>query len=138
MRTIIITALAIAGCKTFDAGEYAPPMGTPPGEYLDTGLDAEPEDAEIDCADAPLVNWVNFGEGFLLENCSGCHHSETPNRYGAPEDAVFDTVEEVWEQKASLLYIVASENRRMPPSGGTTEMQRDKLKIWLNCGEPGH
>ena len=55
----------------------------------------------------------------------------------APPLATFDTAEEVWMQKASVLYAAGGEAPRMPPSGGTTDMQRLKLAIWLECGTFG-
>lgn len=138
-RALFIAALSLAGCKTFDAGEYAPDPGTAPGSVVDSDTGDLLDDlfGDIDCETAPLVNWANFGNAFMIQNCNGCHASTTPERYGAPPLATFDTPEEVWMQKASVLYAAGGEAPRMPPSGGTTDVQRLKLAIWLECGTFG-
>tara|TARA_B100000575_G_scaffold175204_1_gene140451 strand:- start:1767 stop:2168 length:402 start_codon:yes stop_codon:yes gene_type:complete len=132
MRRIWLVLLPV-GCEPFDAGQYAPDPGYP--EPFDTG-DVEPEPA-IDCADTVEFNWVNFGKGFFTESCNGCHYSETPFRYGAPEYVVFDTSGDVWAHKGIVLAVAAGETPSMPPNGGTTDLDRLKLQIWLTCGEPG-
>ena len=138
-RVSIIAAISLFGCKTFDAGKYAPDPGTPPGMDLDvdTGELSDDPFTDIDCETSPLVNWANFGEGFMIQNCNGCHAATTPERYGAPELATFDTAEEVWLQRASVLYAAGGDDPRMPPSGGTTDVQRMKLAIWMECGTFG-
>ena len=61
MRTLIAMLVLSIGCDEFDVGKYAPDPGTPPGEDRpsDTG---EEGDTVLDCDEAPLVDWVNFGE----------------------------------------------------------------------------
>lgn len=138
-RLLVITAMTLVGCKTFDAGQYAPDPGTAPGTALDadTGEAMSDPFTDIDCETAPLVNWVNFGNAFMTQNCNGCHAATTPERYGAPELATFDTAEEVWDQRASVLFAAGGDAPRMPPSGGTTDIQRMKLAIWMECGTYG-
>ncbi|MCB9742394.1 MAG: hypothetical protein H6740_07340 [Alphaproteobacteria bacterium] len=89
------------------------------------------------CADVPLVNYDNFGQGFITHMCQGCHASTTPNRYGAPEDTTFDTVEEVWAWSDRILARSTGDEPTMPPAGGTNEDDRTKLEWWLRCAEPG-
>ena len=125
--------LGAVGCASFDAGQYAPDPGYP--TEVDTGVMAS--DPTIDCADTMEFNWVNFGQGFITESCNGCHYSETPYRYGAPDHVVFDTSDDVWAQKGIVLAVAAGENPSMPPNGGTTDLDRLKLQIWLTCGEHG-
>ena len=136
MRTLIAMLVLSIGCDEFDVGKYAPDPGTPPGEDRpsDTG---EEGDTVLDCDEAPLVDWVNFGEGFFVQNCNGCHHSATPDRYGAPEDVIFDTADDVWAQKGMVLGTAGGESPTMPPNGGSTVTQREKLQIWLQCGDVG-
>ena len=122
------------GCQTFDAGQYAPDPGYPGVD--DTG-GADDGRSAIDCSDQQDFNWINFGEGFFIESCNGCHFSETPDRYGAPEYATFDTVDDVWAQKGMILAVAAGHDPSMPPNGGTTDLDRMKLEIWLTCGDPG-
>jgi len=133
MRTLWLILL-LSGCETIEAGKYAPDPN-----YPEAGSDsADPESGPIDCADEIDVNWINFGQGFFIENCFGCHHADTPDRYGAPEEIVFSGIEDVWDQKGMVLMVSAGEDPTMPPNGGTTDLDRRKLEIWLTCGEPGH
>lgn len=132
MSRLMIGLLVLVGCKTIDAGQYAPDPGYP--ALNDSG---QYGDQSIDCDDQMDFNWVNFGKGFFVESCNGCHLSETPDRYGAPEDISFDTVDDVWNQKGMVLAVAGGENPTMPPNGGTTDLDRMKLEIWLTCGNPG-
>jgi hypothetical protein len=123
----------MTACKTIDAGKYAPDPGSPEGHSDSGTAGVEP----IDCDDNMDFSWVNFGEGFFIQNCNGCHHSESPERYGAPEYTSFDTVDDVWAQKGMVLAVASGSNPSMPPSGGATELERSKLEIWLTCADPG-
>ncbi len=140
MKVFCFTLGMAVGCSEFDAGKYAPDPGTPPhgNEFIDTGMGVTAEPDPLDCDDALNLDWVNFGESFFIQNCNGCHHSETPDRYGAPDYATFDTPDEVWSQKGMVLSTAGGENPSMPPNGGTTETDRLKLEIWLTCGENGN
>lgn len=89
------------------------------------------------CADVPVVRWNNFGEGFLVGHCQGCHASTAPDRYGAPEAITFDNVDQVWLNAGGILYTVASEGPSMPPNGGVSDDDRMRLQWWLRCAPPG-
>jgi hypothetical protein len=128
--------IGLTACKTIDAGKYAPAPGSSDGS-VDSGL-ADEGQAPIDCDAVFDFNWVNFGQGFVTQSCNGCHHSESPDRYGAPEESVFDGVGDVWAQRGIVLALAGGDSPRMPPNGGTTDLERSKLEIWLTCGEPGH
>lgn len=101
--------------------------GPPPG---DTG---EP------CVAAPAQTWDNFGQGFMIEACQGCHASTATQRYGAPQDVTFDSAAQVWAHAGRVLARAAPTDGppTMPPAGGTTEEDRARLRWWLTCGEPG-
>lgn len=89
------------------------------------------------CADVPVVNYANFGEGFVLHYCQGCHAASTPDRYGAPEAVAFDTVEQVWAMRERILALAAGDPASMPPAGGTSADDRTRLTWWLECAEEG-
>lgn len=89
------------------------------------------------CADVPQLTWENFGEGFLVENCQGCHASDARDRYGAPEAATFDTPEQAWAWSERILAVATGDAPTMPPSGGATADDRVRLGWWLECGTPG-
>jgi hypothetical protein len=69
------------------------PADTAPDSAGDTHTgDTDPTDtAAAFCEGVPTLAYTNFGEGFLRENCQGCHASTTADRYGAPDTVVFDT-----------------------------------------------
>lgn len=89
------------------------------------------------CADVPLVNYNNFGQAFITHTCQGCHASTAADRYGAPEDSTFDTVEQVWAQRDRVLIRAAVDPPTMPPAGGSSEDDRVRLRWWLECAEEG-
>ncbi len=93
-------------------------------------------DALVECDDAPVVTWDNFGAGFVLENCQPCHASSAADRHDAPEDVIFDSEADValWAQE--ILERAASEDPTMPPQGGVEEDDRIRLATWLTCYPP--
>lgn len=95
------------------------------------------DSADPACADAPTVTWNSFGAGFILENCQGCHASTAPDRFGAPDAVVFDTLTDCWDQADRILARAAGVSPTMPPQGGTTEDDRTLLTWWLTCATPG-
>ena len=97
----------------------------------------QPDDSPGLCEDVPTVTYNRFGEGFMTENCQGCHASTTADRYGAPEEVTFDTVKEVWFWKDRILSRSVGDSISMPPAGGVSEDDRTKLEWWLTCAEEG-
>ncbi|MFT4976966.1 MAG: putative membrane protein [Myxococcota bacterium] len=87
------------------------------------------------CDDAPVVTYANFGDGFMTENCQTCHASETPDRNGAPESVIFDTLDDILDQSDRILDRAAAEEATMPPAGGVSEDDRYLLDVWLTCWE---
>ena len=136
MKYAALALGVLVGCKTIHMGDYAPDPNHPPEIVEDTGDGVDPN-APINCDEEPTVNWINFGKGFFVQSCQGCHYSEAPYRYGAPEDIIFDDVDDVWDQKGIVLAVSAGPMPSMPPNGGTTDMERRMLEIWLTCASPG-
>ncbi len=99
------------------------------------GSDADPSGpVDADCGDqVPLVSWETFGEGFLSTYCQGCHAQASVNRQGAPQSIIFDTEQDALENKAGILAAATSDPSTMPPNGGPTDGDREKLGIWLTC-----
>jgi hypothetical protein len=86
------------------------------------------------CAEAPVVTWETFGEGFLRENCQGCHASSVVDRAGAPVDVTFDDEPQALAWRERILARAAVTAPTMPPQGGTTDDDRWRLRTWLTCG----
>ena len=74
---LILAVGFVYGCSGKNAAE---------GDIVDTAT----------CAGVPIVNWANFGEGWLLQECQGCHGSAVTTRHDAPVDMTFDTVDQAW------------------------------------------
>jgi len=100
------------------------------GDPADSVRDSGP------CADAPLVTWETFGQGFLVENCQACHAQGVTDRAGAPQEVSFGTEEEALRWKDRILARAAGESPTMPPMGGTTADDRWRLEVWLTCHAP--
>ena len=101
----------------------------------DTGTAATPGE----CDEAPVLTWENFGEGFMLENCQSCHAESAPYRDQTdtppPESVSFDTYEQTIAMRTLILATATGDNPTMPPRGGVSSVDTDKLDIWLNCWE---
>lgn len=123
------TLLLLAACLVADPPTRGPADSDEP--LADTAGEL-PE-----CVDAPVVDWDNFGQGFLLQSCQGCHASTTADRYGAPEEVTFDTVDQAWAWADDILSVAAGEAPTMPPRGGVEEDDRVRLVWWLACGVSG-
>jgi mono/diheme cytochrome c family protein len=87
------------------------------------------------CADAPLLTYDNFGRGFLTQNCQPCHATTSVDRHGADPDVTFDTYDDVVTEWGAIVRMATGPAPAMPPSGGIVEADREKLSLWLACGE---
>jgi uncharacterized membrane protein len=92
-------------------------------------------DSAEPCADAPLVTYDNFGRGFLTQNCQPCHSAETSDRHGADPSVTFDSYDDVVTEWDAIARVATGADPVMPPSGGVPDDEREKLSIWLTCGE---
>ena len=114
---------ACIGSKLTESGAVAP--------------DSAADSTDPRCVGAATLDWDNFGHGFLTVQCDGCHASTAADRYGAPEDLTFDTVDEAWSHADSIVGVATGEAPIMPPRGGVSEDDRVRLGWWLLCGVPG-
>lgn len=94
-----------------------------------------PEPAPGACDDAPRVTWDEWGHGFLLTQCQGCHASTAPERYGATDGVFFDTVEDActWAERIEARVL---DDETMPPAGGLTQDEKLLLSTWIECWLP--
>lgn len=90
------------------------------------------DSAQSVCDTALPVSWDNWGEGFMLTHCSGCHAEGAPDRHGAPDGVFFDSEDQVLGAAATLLRMVVDEDT-MPPAGGVREEEKILLEAWLGC-----
>jgi uncharacterized membrane protein len=89
------------------------------------------------CQDTAVLTWDNFGEGFLVTNCQGCHASTAADRHDAPADVTFDTRDEALARADRILARTTSDPPTMPPGGGVSDEDRHKVTVWLTCFETG-
>jgi uncharacterized membrane protein len=83
--------------------------------------------------DTPAETWASFGEAFVTTHCQGCHASGALDRAGAPEEVVFDTAEQTHAWRERILARSGPESPTMPPQGGPSAEDRERLRIWLTC-----
>jgi len=95
------------------------------GKLQDTGWE--------NCEQAPIVNYENFGQAFLTHNCQSCHASTTENRYGAPENVIFDTKENVSDWHTRIYETTIGKQLSMPPAGTLNDEDQVMLYWWLVC-----
>jgi hypothetical protein len=100
------------------------------------GCDGEaPPPAAIPCED---VGWDGLAEPVLTTWCTPCHAATVPeeDRRGAPLGVDFDT----WAGAAmwaDRIAVRAAPGGAMPPAGGMTDDERERLIRWAECGAEG-
>lgn len=112
------------------SGAGAPTTGSTSGTW--SSLDERP------CPEDSFLTAENFGAGFLLTHCTGCHHSAlaTDERAGAPLGVDFDKLGLVRTQAAQIWLRAGDQNATMPPLGPPPAEERARLGEWLACGAP--
>lgn len=88
------------------------------------------------CAERdPPLTYDNFGKGFIAKHCVGCHSSLVAGnqRKGAPPGVDLDTYYGVvtWAYRVEARSL--GDNPGMPPGGGPSEEERERLEEWLTC-----
>ncbi len=86
-----------------------------------------------DCDDVYDLTWDNWGSSFFATYCDSCHAAASPNRFGAPEYATFDTEEEARNWQVAIRETVL-EDESMPLGGGVYEDDLFLLDVYLDCG----
>ena len=124
MITLFITIL---GCQQKEGYDMVIKVG--PKNQTET---AAPMDTADLCETAPYVSWDNKIRGLLSTHCQGCHASNTPYTYGAPESINFDTEEQAIELK-DRIQIRTLDQEDMPPAGGLLADDKYLLQTWLSC-----
>jgi len=90
-----------------------------------------------DC-DNSVYNYTNVGDPFMRTWCTSCHHSDLEQewRAGAPLGVDLNTYELVAQYAERIDARAIGENPTMPPAGGPTQIEIDRLQVWLECGLP--
>ena len=67
-----------------------------------------------------------------MSKCQSCHHSNSPNRNGAPENVSFDT-QSMTDEWIDAIHRTVITQQSMPPSGGITNEELILLEQWIEC-----
>jgi mono/diheme cytochrome c family protein len=116
---LALLALASAACS----------LGLPPPEG---------PAAPAECDEPGAPTYANFGGPFLQTNCTSCHSSALPAgaRQGAPLSSNLDNADDIIDQMDRIL-VRTVEQETMPPAARTSDAERERLALWLECGAPG-
>ncbi|HNC95214.1 MAG TPA: hypothetical protein PKW90_03755 [Myxococcota bacterium] len=79
--------------------------------------------------------WSNFGESWFVTWCASCHAADAPQRFGAPEQFIFDSEEQVINNIALIRTVVLGSSPSMPVGGGLPEEDRADVERYLDCLE---
>ena len=86
------------------------------------------------CDRDPPLTYDNFGQGYVGKWCTGCHSADVRmnQRSGAPLDVNLDTYDDIiaWVERIDERSVKSA---GMPPGGGASEAETDKLGEWLRC-----
>ena len=137
--------LALSSCDDFVAGEAS---GSPSDASSGTGDggdegsedgegggdDGATDDTGVDplCSQGYDLTWSNWASSFFATYCDSCHAASSPNRFGAPEYATFDTEQQVVDAWDSV-YRTVIEDENMPLGGGVYDDDLFLIEIYLVC-----
>jgi len=104
-----------------------------------TGMTGDTGTGVVLPTDCTVLTWQNFGKGFMDTWCNACHSSSLAgvDRQGAPDGVNFEHLEDVRLWAARIDARATPTPPTMPVAGGNTELERQQLKEWLDCGAPG-
>lgn len=90
------------------------------------------------CPENNTLTYENFGKGFFLTWCNGCHSStlKASERAGAPVGIDFDSLEGIRKHTLRIFARSGDANATMPPVSVPDEKTRKLLGDWLTCGAP--
>jgi hypothetical protein len=132
------------GAGTTAAADTTAADGTT--DAADTGVDGTGTTATDSTGADPcatsVLEWDNFGRPFMLDWCTGCHHSALPtaDRAGAPCSVNFDThagASQLASRIRARALDVAPDGDPMPPAALVPAEDLELLRAWLDCGAPG-
>lgn len=96
------------------------------------------------CGDPPIppcpdggttATYESFGRDFLTARCSWCHAAGAPDRFGAPLDFTFDSLDEVVRRRDRIWARAGGDRPSMPPGPNKPPAaERARLAEWLACG----
>ena len=118
---ILLFSILYTGCQ-----EAAEPVQAQPSVARSEG-----------CEDIPWT-YQNVGDPFMRTWCTSCHHVDLPEeqRSGALLGVNFHSYTEVISQLERIKARTLSEPMTMPPAGGPSDQELNRLREWIDCGAP--
>ena len=90
-----------------------------------------------DCSQVPWT-YSNVGQPFMMTWCTSCHHTELPEdqRANATPGINLDSYNDVLSHLDRIAVRALSEPPTMPPAGGPSDLELQRLREWIICGAP--
>jgi hypothetical protein len=124
-----LLGLVLCGCQQISWFQQAKDLPDP--RYPDVNPEACPPDSQ--------VTWRNHAKPLIDTWCTTCHTSllSGEDRKGAPANVDFDTYQGVFNYRDRIHTVATGDSPRMPPAGGIPDIDRERLREWINCGAAG-
>jgi hypothetical protein len=104
-----------------------------------TGVEVPSAVPGRDCPPDSFLDATNFGVPFFTTWCTGCHSSDLvgdAERQMAPSEYNFDSIDVIRTNLLHAYSTAADDHDDMPPAGGPSPEDRERLGEWLACGAP--
>jgi|GEM_PF-2486608 len=90
-----------------------------------------------DCSSVPW-NYTNVGAPYMRTWCTSCHHIDLPEeeRAGASLEVNLDSYSDIILHLDRIQARALSEPATMPPAGGPSDIEKQRLREWIVCGAP--
>ena len=109
-------------------------------ESVSQSTESAPSNLQQSNEDCVNVLWTynNIGKPFMMTWCTSCHHTELPEaqRAGATANVNLDTYDGVLMHLDRISVRTLSEPPTMPPAGGPSDIEIQRLREWIICGAP--
>ena len=110
-----LCALALGACGEMDDVMQDPPQGP---------------------CETTTASYETVGEPFMRTWCTPCHHEELEGRYrpAGSEDVDLNSYALVRQHLDRIEARALGESPTMPPAGGPSPGDLDRLRLWIECG----
>ena len=90
-----------------------------------------------DCSSVPWT-YSNVGAPYMMTWCTSCHHIDLQEeeRAGANLDVNLNSYNDVITHLDRIQARALSEPATMPPAGGPSDIEKQRLREWILCGAP--
>ena len=128
--SLIAVVLILSACE--DAG-----VTEAPGASMEPAAPSEETvTRQLDPCETTTASYETVGEPFMRTWCTPCHHTELDgaDRPLGSESVNLDTYALVTQHLDRIEARALGENPTMPPGGGPSEEELERVAFWLECG----